>query len=480
MSEENLSGQLMIEVFCLLVHYDEYARMVRSLVPVELYEGPLDRKLINYIYGFIDKFGAAPKYHLSDLLEHELQGDDKELYQTIIERIDSYRAQINPQYVVDRVHKFIRMQSMRKGVYEAYEALERGDLDGAETIFQTTTRTYHATFDMGTVLADTKELTSIWEEPVLEFPSGITGLDRVHAVPFRGGTHTFLALSNRGKSWWAIHMGVESAKHGHKVLHVSLEMGKPKVLGRYLQTGFAIPRERMMGIKVPVIKDAGFGYELQRFSYDRTMDVLSKPNVILEKVAATDWMKNIRVAKFPMRSIGIRELEGFLDLLEQSEGWMPDLLIVDYPDIMKLPAHDLRIATGHLYADLRGLGEKRNMALLLPNQSNRDGTRRTWIEEDNTSEDFSKIMSADISVSYSQTDEEYRNGIARLYVIKNRDNTAKSRIVITQNYAIGQFCLSDVVYRNEPYRSLSEEIEGAPDEIHGTPITEVRGMEGAK
>jgi len=49
---------------------------------------------------------------------------------------------------------------------------------------------------------------------------------------------------------------------------------------------------------------------------------------------------------------------------------------------------------------------------------------------------------SDILVTYNQSVEEYLRGLARLLLDKNRNDTREARILIGQNYTIGQFVLS--------------------------------------
>jgi hypothetical protein len=74
-------------------------------------------------------------------------------------------------------------------------------------------------------------------------------------------------------------------------------------------------------------------------------------------------------------------------------------------------------------------------------QSNREGEKTKTVESHHAAEDISKIATADIVISYNQTRQEYELGLARLYVVKARNQRQWFSVLITQNYAASQFCL---------------------------------------
>jgi replicative DNA helicase len=151
-------------------------------------------------------------------------------------------------------------------------------------------------------------------------------------------------------------------------------------------------------------------------------------------------MKNLVIKEFPTGSLTVNGLKAYLDMLENS-GFVPDLLIVDYVDLMKLPSDDnYRIALGQIFKDTRGIAVESNMAVVTVSQSNRDGAKGKKVTGANVAEDWSKIGTADTIITYSQTDEERNMNLARIYVANARNDQDKITILISQNYAMNQFC----------------------------------------
>src|SRR6185436_14202132 len=128
-------------------------------------------------------------------------------------------------------------------------------------------------------------------------------------------------------------------------------------------------------------------------------------------------------------------LEAYLDNLEATEKFVPDLLIVDYPDLMDLQAGksgQYRHGLAEVYKNLRGVSVSRNMALAVPTQINRAGSGAKYVGRKNVSEAYSKIADADVVISYSQTELEHKLHLARLAVIAGRNDADNITVVVSQ------------------------------------------------
>jgi len=129
-----------------------------------------------------------------------------------------------------------------------------------------------------------------------------------------------------------------------------------------------------------------------------------------------------------------------MESLEQEKGFKPDLTIIDYADLMKLDAAMLRVDTGRLYRELRGIAVSKDTAMVSASQGNRESETANVVRKTNVAEDWSKIGTADGVLTYSQTEEEHRLGLARLYAAAMREAEDQYLVLISQAYKIGQFC----------------------------------------
>src|SRR5690606_38424301 len=66
------------------------------------------------------------------------------------------------------------------------------------------------------------------------------------------------------------------------------------------------------------------------------------------------------VKGFPTKTLTIPMLEQYLDYMEAVEGFTPDVILLDYPDLMAQDIRYLRSSIGQTYEQLRGIAIKRN------------------------------------------------------------------------------------------------------------------------
>ena len=133
-------------------------------------------------------------------------------------------------------------------------------------------------------------------------------------------------------------------------------------------------------------------------------------------------------------------MDAYLDLLEQHEGFVPDLLLVDYVDEMKIgdPRWEGLMTA---VQSLKRIARDRDMAVATVTQTKIEGAKATHVDVNHTGGSWGMIAKADVALTYSATDEEKRDGLARILVGKARTDEGRFEILISQNYAIGQFVL---------------------------------------
>ena len=157
----------------------------------------------------------------------------------------------------------------------------------------------------------------------------------------------------------------------------------------------------------------------------------------------------------------MRQLEAYLDNLEATERFIPDLLLIDYPDLMKVDKDNVRGSLDEIYKEIRGLLIKRNIAGAVVSQSHRAAAKAKVVGADNVAEAYSKIAHADTIVTYTQTPAERKLGLARLHVAGGRNDQDKITIVISQQYGMGGFALDSTLMRGSYWENIPQ---GGPDD----------------
>jgi hypothetical protein len=239
---------------------------------------------------------------------------------------------------------------------------------------------------------------------------------------------------------------------------------------RYFQSFFAgSQREPMTRVSVLEVDNLGHFVDMSRHR--------RKPKFVLNQRAARRYLLKkqrswgtrlgrVVLKEFPTSQLTVPQLSAYMDFLESVHKFIPTVLIVDYPDLMKQNARDLRLSLRQTYEGLRGLAVQRNLALVAPTQGNRSSLFAKQTTTKMVSEDVSKIQTSDTVITYSATPEERKLGLARLFLAHARDTQDDFSVLITQNYPLGQFVLGAVEFTNtyfERMRRLTEEAEDEDD-----------------
>ena len=460
-----LIGALQENILTLLSWDDARAPIIRGVVAPELYGGHY-RVLAVRIYDYIDKYKKAPKDHLPDILMDKLEAENKreaQLYEETISSISSARDGINAEYVMAQLTTFIESQTLRGLTVDLAKALKQGteeSLEEAKALLARANTTTLSVFDPGIRLSDKRALAFL-DIQEASFPTGIPELDKRGFGPTRKELWLFIGNTKAGKSWMLIQLGKMAALHRFKICHISLEMSRERCAQRYYQSLFAISKRKETFTNTKFKKDKLnriTGYEDVRVQPSLSYD---DPKIRRKLERRIDrWsdrlLDNIMIRDFPMGSLTMRQLEAYLDNLEQAEQFVPDMVILDYPDLMKLDTSNYRLSIDEIFKDLRGLMTKRNIAGAIVSQSNRAGAKAKEPGAENVAEAYSKIAHADTTIIYRQTTQEHKLHLARLWVAAGRNDEDKIEIVISQQYGMGSFVVDSTMKLGNYWESIPQ------------------------
>lgn len=449
--DERISGALQENILAMLCFDDKNCKILRASLTPQLFESSVFREVAGHAIDFIDQYGQAIGEHLADHLEDILKGDDvrkARTYEKLLENLYSSKDTINADYVIKQVHKFVRAQTFKAAFVRAYELLNDGRLDEAEVEMEKGMNQQVHAFEPGLSLSSAADINKLLDHSQEEgFPLGIEQLDQAGIMPRRKQLFWLLAAKGKGKSWFITHTVKRALMHRWSTLVITLEMSEVEYGVRVIQAFFSI-KQRKAEVQVSRLsrKENGDLEEIVQEMLER--ESLEDDNIksVISKKAkqAFKHRAKFRIKQFPMRTLTIPMLEAYLDGLHRHEGWSPDALCVDYPGLADLDSKNYRMEFGHFVEALRGLAVKRNMAVIAVGQGNRTAETAQLVTGSMSGEDISILATADNFLTFSQTAHEYALGLARLFVEKARSSQGKTLILITQAYAIGQFCLQSL------------------------------------
>jgi hypothetical protein len=147
------------------------------------------------------------------------------------------------------------------------------------------------------------------------------------------------------------------------------------------------------------------------------------------------------IKKYPMGSCSIGEMERYLDYLEVFEGFVPDVIINDYPDIMKLgggPRDEKREKINDLYIAHKRIADERNVLMLVVSQTNRTGLEKAQPSRKDFAEDIRKLGNVDLVVALGQTRQMAIDSQMCVFIMAGRSDEDNFSCMIDQNIRIGR------------------------------------------
>lgn len=447
------------EALLVLLCYGDkaHASMARALVPASHYDA-FYKDIAAAASDYLDKYEQTPSEHTVDLVQtlSARDPDSEEIYERLLYSMQTVRDSIQPEFVLDQAKLFARHQRMLSGVSSALEVLdeEREDqlesrVNAAEAALRNVFTETTDMFDPGIVSRDRASLLSfLTQEEEEVFDTGVAALDRFYCGPARKQLHIFAAPSGRGKSWYLINLLKTSVLHRRRVLYITLEMSERQVAGRVLQSFFsiskrqvAIDRAHLGTDKRGQLVSIDVGKMKKRPSF-QDKDII---RFVADRVKSGVMRTPFVIKQFPTGELTLPMLEAYMDMLASTHAFQPDLVLVDYTDLMQVSSSNYRIELGVMIERLRGLAVRRNLAVATASQLNREAMTAKTATAKNLAEDIKKLNTADSLIVYNQTRAEHALGLARLYLHKSRNDVDNLWVAVSQAYATGQFCLSSAL-----------------------------------
>lgn len=464
MNEEKIALSLQQDLISLLCHDDQNGKVISKTIASNYFEGDY-KTIVDRALSFWQQHNVAPKQHIADLLSDILEDKNDrrgQTYRRILVQMIEVKDQINVDFVLRSMNQFIRMQRAKEIILQSAEQLDQRGINGlvdVELLLYNFLRERNLSSDAGLKLNDIDKMLAYLENTQNEFKTGIKDLDNVNIVPMRGKLLLAIASTGRGKTWFLIQLGKMAFLQRKKVLHISLEIEAEEVLQRYYQSLFGASKKDDLN-KISTLKFDKKGNLDQIVSQTVEVPFTFNSHAIKEELQTRmahfgSRASNFVIKRFPMRSLTIEQYEAYLEYLESVEGFVPELVLLDYPGIMKADVKDFRISLGRLVENLRGVAQRRNHALAAVHQGSKISADADLVKATHVAEDWSIIGTSDFVLTYSQTAAERKLGLARLFVDKARSESDKFGILISQSYKTGQFCLESTRL-SDSYASIME------------------------
>lgn len=320
-------------------------------------------------------------------------------------------------YVIDEVVRFCRRQAVRKTMLEcaplAEAAIDDNVWDSIQAKMTAACQVGSSIMDIGTQYfqhhADRLKQRMIGEDQLI-IPVGIPDVDvRIGGGLKSGQLGLWMGTTGGGKSIALPHCGKRAIFGGFRVAHYTLELNEESVAERYDASWTGVPIHDLR---------------------EQNMTVAHR----LEKLY-TKYGNSLIIKHYPSGTATLDTIKQHLHSL-RGLGFIPDLIIVDYADLLKpLTKYDDSYEDlGAIILGLRGLAGELKIPIWSATQSNRTGHSQEVMDVDMIGDSFKKAQIADIVIAICANPSEIERQEARLFLAKNRNGPQKHTVKIKTAY----------------------------------------------
>jgi replicative DNA helicase len=416
---------------------DEFMRRVGHLIKPEYFENIGEAAIVNAAVRHFQKYHSVPdavtlNLRISDDAKAGIIRKDIFPILSLASKNIKQNALQNREFVEDRVAEFARHQAVGKAILKSVDLLEKKKFFEIE-------ESLRAAIDVGVSedgddydyfeKADEREGHRADAASGKLPPKGITtGVPKLDDLLYHRGwgrkeLTTIMGGAKAGKTTALINFAKAASLAGKNVLYVSLEVGI-NIISDRLDASIS---ETIMDDLVLRMKEVKEKVEEVR---------LNAGKLQIREFASGTMTGNI------LRTV----IEKFKTPGRNSDGSERspikfDLVVVDYADLMA-PNHrtnDSIENSKSVYVDLRAIAFEENLAMLTATQTNREGYKAIVAKAEHVAEDFNKVRTVDLMISINKTEEEARDGIARLFFAASRNQRSGFTVVIKQRLEMMRF-----------------------------------------
>lgn len=250
-------------------------------------------------------------------------------------------------------------------------------------------------------------------------------------------------------TWWLWETAKEALYQSNKVLFISLEMPLPQIMRRVWRALSKKPK-RTKTVRIPYfVAEEGGSSDFPMYKIDYEEKKIE--GFIPDRAWFENWIKqyklyfrggDAKIVSMPSRSATVRDVETYVNNLEFYEGWRPDVIVIDYADLLssKLKG-EFRHQLDDIWANLRRLAIERNICIVTASQSGRASSKSDSTDE-TIAEDIRKIAHVTKMIAINSSKEEQAAGIYRIAQLAERDDTPQfMQSVVLSCLDLGQVCL---------------------------------------
>jgi len=500
-----------------IVLNEDYLKLYQHLYRKQILTIGFGEWLSEECLSYYKKFGTAPKADIKDIFKSAVKSRliPEGLQDMLADFLKNVNFEttptINHGYLADKTRKHFVLKTHERLKRRLELALEAGDAELCEQAVAELRAVKLNTAQVCTPFEDKQKVMDAFlkdEKILFKLPGAIGMMMNPNFKAKR-----FVALlgtAKRGKTWWLYRLA-KAAKHygNHVAVFAAGDEDEDSSIVRFgcMLTGKNPDKEYTGKMAVPVMDcianqeggcpfnpKGGMGLKTDKEDIERmTPEQLLEENKKhvpctrcrgvkgkAKNFLATAWYKwdtveqlswqsawksftkfhkltpraSLKLFSYSSDTLTVAEINRQLDMAEDNEGWVPTVVIIDYPDIMDHDSNEKekRHTENAKWIGIRKMTQDRSVLGIVVSQSNMGGYGADSLDTTNVNEDRRKLDHVTALYGLNQTDQEKRKRIARIGPLLQRRGKfdTEYQIFVLQCLEKGNpFLDTELVYRKK-------------------------------
>ncbi len=514
------------KILTALIVSDKFCQEILPMMRLEYFHSDYSKRIAKWVAQYHAKYRQAPGVHIQDIYEVERESlredGEREMIASFLQGMSSEYEQgtpLNVPYLVDRSVALFRERALHNTSEGIKAYLGAGRVEDAEKVLQDYRKVAKSITQWVNPL-DAQFAAKVFENKLQDVEDDRTdflfrfpgALGKLLGHFERGWLISFLAPMKRGKTFFLQELTFQALLARLNVVFISLEMsddgmsvrfykrvtGLSQMQGDILYPVFDCERNqkgscgrrersnrvailRQDGARMSYQQAAAAGYRtcvwcrendphnVKGFLPTSWFEPLHRDKMSYNRVVSqlngltTSFGDRLRLKSYPAYSANLSTVLHDLIQLEFTENFIPDVIALDYADI--LAPEDTRLEgrerIDQTWKMLKRIASERHCLVATASQANRQSMDRRDVRNIDVAEDIRKLAHVDAMFTLNQTPWEKRNGIIRVGTIAHRwnDFDANRQVMVLQNLSQGQVVLDSEIMRYEV--TSQETAEGA-------------------
>lgn len=413
----------------------------------------------------VQKCGHAPRSAIGPLYESwARRSKDSETIETVGNLVESLAEDWkdgdgnSAEWLVDQAQIYFTQVKGDKHIRRLQEAWDSGDVNEYNEIANSWSAPNVSSSQWVDILQNDAGIDAAYaaqEKPLIVYP-GALGLWLGNTFE-RDAFVAFTGVAKSGKSFVLMDLAARGLEAGLRVAYFSIgDMSEKQVIRRWGSRITGLPRRLPPDgiIQMPVgfdpeSKTPSPIFKPKKFTRVADADIVKKTSRMLRAslgAIAKDDVR-LRLSVHPAGSVDVFQIESLLRSW-QIQGWVPDIIVIDYADLIRpaARARDERDGINTTWIHLRGISQIYHCCLVTATQSDTQGYDAPRLTMANFSGDRRKNDHVTANIGLSTTPGEKKFGIVRWGEIASRDAELPNEIAVLGCRGISQPVMFSMIH----------------------------------